>query len=281
MSVNGTPFIHGDLTQLEPPAEVAFHRPGGLYRFPSPLFDTFDPCRVVGDVLHTCDLGVGQYVSGQLLAFLIRTEPVAAGTPSAAATKHKVLQISRRYRVWFQRNGDASSKIKKLNFKNLVGPGGCDNPRSQTKGMEGRLLFKFALHDFEGHLPRILADEQLAPYAQHLLNCGKAYRDWLNILASNGVVIPPAACRQALALACRTAALYRASNGKLRSKFHHLYHISKNMPVAGNPVTYSTYLDESLNNLLRKMTSHIHPDTFAVSLLKRYWILRLARGMPW
>ena len=116
--------------------------------------------------------------------------------------------------------------------------------------------------------------------AVQLLNAARYAKEFLDICHAAGEVMPPAACRRALACACNHNALFRAAGGILAPKHHLFWEMARALPKHRNPMHMSTYPDETLNGIFARIARSVHPRTFAQSVLVKFMILCHVRGRP-
>ena len=65
---------------------------------------------------------------------------------------------------------------------------------------------------------------------------------------------------------------------RLLFKHHWWWELTKRIERNGNPRWYGCYKDESLNGMISKIAKSTHKKTFAISVLKKYRIVRLCMG---
>ena len=87
----------------------------------------------------------------------------------------------------------------------------------------------------------------LAPW---LLKGGKAILDFLGLCKASPRVPPPGTVQELVNHGLCHLRCARASGVPFGPKHHLFLHLLNKIPVAGNPVTYHTFLDESLNRTL-------------------------------
>ena len=70
------------------------------------------------------------------------------------------------------------------------------------------------------------------------------------------------------------------SGQKGKPKHHALVDMSRVIARFGNPTKFSTYNDESFNSLIARLARSVHPAHFSLAVIKKYWLRRSLRGLP-
>ena len=93
--------------------------------------------------------------------------------------------------------------------------------------------------------------------------------------------MPVRECKRALVAVKKHAVLWSEHSGMTAKPKHHgLFELAHGMERAGNPNTYSAYMDESLNATIARLARTAHPRHFAMAVLVKYYLNRALRGLP-
>ena len=119
-------------------------------------------------------------------------------------------------------------------------------------------------------------------HLEGLLRSAIALREWYKLLANCGPAPDQATCQKALALAKKHNALFKQHAGfGLKPKNHAFYEMNRQMPKTGNPVWFATFLDETLNSMIARLSRSVHPRHFSLEVLKKYFLGRHLRKLPY
>jgi len=94
-----------------------------------------------------------------------------------------------------------------------------------------------------------------------------------DILLAKNVVVDEVAAAQALDLYVAHVAMYAGHGGTHVQKQHWCFEMLRRLSVTGNPRHSSCYPDETLNLVLSKIASTVHPRRFAISIILKWRIL--------
>ena len=103
----------------------------------------------------------------------------------------------------------------------------------------------------------------------------------LAILAAYPVRVPHELCIAAKEYARNHNSLFRSGGGILRPKHHELFEMMCKMPRTGNPLRFSTYRDETFNQVIATMAKKVSRRRFPVAVMLRYQLLRSLQGLSW
>eukprot|EP00959_Pyramimonas_sp_CCMP1952_P171959 3592895-Pyramimonas_sp.AAC.1 len=84
---------------------------------------------------------------------------------------------------------------------------------------------------------------------------GRCLVDYMDILKHEGRAISRPTCRQLIELAVRHVTLMQEMGANLAPKSHLFVHLTQRILRCGNPRSYSTFLDESLNRVLSEIAA--------------------------
>jgi hypothetical protein len=228
----------------------------------NPLFSESlgtSPVRTLAiDTLHTVYYGpVMRWTSAVLWRIILGNQWGFVGSP-----EYKLELACRRLRCsmmdWFEvhniaherRIGDFTLKMVgpagKYNFENIAHGGGI----LKTKAAETGIMMEWALDELLKH--------DAVPFRDDLVVAGEAMKEWLTIIRSKPVRLDPASHQQLMD--CMVRALVHCEQGRVHDvpKFHMFAHASQRAYTHGNPRFYSTFVDESLNLLLRTIAAFAH-----------------------
>ena len=130
--------------------------------------------------------------------------------------------------------------------------------------------------------PELPKDRQLE--AEFLLASGQAGLGFEKLLHDAPRVLPWETRRDLFTLFMRHTHLFHRAGGLLKPKHHLMVHMIQRCGVAGNPLTYHTYRDESLNGTIAKIARSCHRWTFGETttgnlLFCKSWIRMWARTL--
>ena len=142
----------------------------------------------------------------------------------------------------------------------------------KTKGAETYGILMFSLFILNKYGARI------GPQWQRLLKAGKCLADIVKIWQEHDWIIPKAKRAEMMKLYCEHIALM-VIFACFVPKHHLVFHLLHNAKYHGNPARYSTWLDESLNKLLKAACKNACSARFDPSaLLRMRKLLKSRRG---
>ena len=292
--IQGCQDLRIDITALPENITVKFFRPAPTSRLTSwcalyfcddygggPLVE---PGQLVGDILHTVDGGCAQYCGGAIFNLTIEHAECVLG---AKASTNKVVrrlralgQIRLQMRLWaLSADSKGYTVMSYITIRNLIG---ADKACIDAKAIESRGLFVFVVwllaktvHKFR-RLPGDVSNT-----AMGLLKSGQCLRQWYAHVYAHGPVIPGHICKDALAATKKHVSLFRMHSGQaLKPKHHAFIDMTRAMPVTGNPTYLATFVDETVNVIIGRLTRSVHPATFPVQLLKKDLLGRMIFNRP-
>lgn len=273
---------HADVSQLQRyPAELHFFRrnDASFIRYWCPLFLasvlTSSGCAL--DAMHTVDLGVTQYVAGEIFKLIIESNvfQVPASTAEARLDNH-VLAINERLRLWSRTAvAEGLCVVQRLTLGILLGARRLHRPCVSAKAAESKALFYFAHFLLQQCLGEVVA--QFMPKAQSLLRASQALHEWYATILNHGFVLPARASEQLVALALEHNRALICAGVRPAPKHHMFFELSRQSRKLGNPRYYTTYPDETMNKLMKDLARSAHGSTLPQAVLRKYRVFCLAQ----
>lgn len=160
---------------------------------------------------------------------------------------------------WEDQHVPADRKITNLTISMLGGKtkhcndGAEPHPGSilKLKAAECGTILEFCV----AILPEYLG---VVPHGQELLLAGNALLSWLAITRSESDIVSALSLQEMRTLGQRFLLNCERASVSFTPKFHFFAHLSEQAFSFGNPKMYSTWLDESLNRLLRDIAASAH-----------------------
>jgi len=150
----------------------------------------------------------------------------------------------------------------------------------RCKAMESITSFMFSVWLLRKVLPRLRGDVHST--ALGLLTASENLEEWYKILRASGPLPEPTACNHAVVLAKKHVTLWRHHSGQQPKPKHHAFvDLSRAMARTRNPKEFSTYPDETVNSMISRLAKTVHPRHFACAVLKKYYLQRSLKGLPW
>lgn len=199
------------------------------------------------DTLHTLYLGVAlRYVSA-VIARTLDYSPWGQGMPAETKVQH----LRNELFLWYDEHGvPPNMRLNDFNVK-MIGP--APHYDLKTKAAETGVLVPWAIS-----LCRKYMDIR---GAGPLLAAGEAYARFMELLDVHPRRVPPAACNELMHCTLRHLNLLHAAGVGFMPKHHLWIHMTARIPAQGNPRTYSTFLDESLNAVLSGIMASVRPGS--------------------
>ena len=238
----------------------------------NPLFGIITLDNVVLDVLHTLDLGVAQYFAGAVFAFVILSGLYGNMEYSTVGVRvaKGVLGLKRELMKWYKDNRTTNkSRVSNFTPHMAVGDVKMARPCVHAKGAESRGLAEFAVHLLETKKDHPCFQD---PQAVMLLNAGRALLECYKLLTTDNTILTDGQGKSAVAAVVNHCTLYRHAGFELAPKHHLWLHMAFDMQIHGNATFYSTYADESFNKTLKGMARLVHPTTFGISCIKKFFV---------
>ena len=163
-------------------------------------------------------------------------------------------------RRWYSANNiDHSYRIGDLT-QGMLGKQGL--PDFSGKAMECGVLMRWA-HDFaQTHRARLRAGDELYAAGEPLIR-------YYAILKECTLRVPLVKCQELLDCVLRHVHLLRSAHCRLLPKHHLWAHMTLRVPQFGNPIYYSTFLDETLNKVISTVAVHSHPSRWDERIFER------------
>jgi hypothetical protein len=258
------------LTVRGPPDQavlVFFRRRAGPLKFLSPWLGV-PGVRLPGfiklDVMHILDLGVTARFLGTALRRLLHAG--RWGSRHARSEDQRVSAMLGKIRAYYAERRQATggrrlTEISRTFPGKLLGPE--HKPFFKGKAKECRDLLDFAVQELRVPAPGL-------PGQGPLLEAGEALQAfYAAVRAHPGRLLPPADRGRLLVASLRFLSLWRQAKGHTTIKHHYFVHLCEQAVVSGNPRVYSTYPDESLNRVIKRMAQATRSARFARRVLCR------------
>jgi hypothetical protein len=230
----------------------------------NPLFNSAlhnDPSTVLAiDTLHTVYYGpVSRWTSATLWRILLSNPWRLAGS------QEDILDMGlRRMKThllkWFDEAGiPHNRRISDLTLQmlgdqddfNIGGDLSHHGSSLKTKAAETSVLMDWEVTLLQYHGQRVASRDEL-------LAGGKALQRWLEITRTDAVALDDGLCQELLDCAQRHLSFCKRAGVKHIPKHHFFAELSSRARFMGNPKTYSCFLDESLNLVLRNVAAASH-----------------------
>ena len=136
-------------------------------------------------------------------------------------------------------------------------------------------MLPFAVQLLKSHALQFRAlDVERRRQAELLLAAGEAAIAFEATLDSAPMLLSPRHQQQLLDSLLRHVKLFHASGGPLLPKHHSLIHMIQRCAYLPNPRYVSTYSDESLNGIIKRIAASSHRNTFGITVHAKYSILQ-------
>ena len=246
------------------PTTVVFWRSSetSLAHFRSPFWDVdlgLTPTSIPAiDLMHTLYLGPMLVWSMRVLWLFLDANIWGSNSPTDYEGKLICLSVIKIALERFYSEYDAvhpghpCTRLSDLTPK-MVGLGAAR--RLKTKAMETYYLLLFFIEFMPSHLAALGAD------AAAFLEAGKQLRDLVGYLKSQPERLTPGMISHCLDLWKRYSALTQDLDMST-PKAHLMWHLILRAEIQGNPWSYTTFMDESLNKLLKKTLRLCHQAAF-------------------
>ena len=148
-----------------------------------------------------------------------------------------------------------------------------DNPTLSAKAKETHGILQFIVDTFEKHGARIKELENFRMTAALLHEAGKAALQIDDVLDSPGRKFELEQSQHAFEVYLRFATLYQRAGGKMVQKFHLMIHLFQDTIRKGNPRSYSTYRDETINRIIAAIARSCHRQSWTESIFRKMNIM--------
>ena len=179
---------------------------------------------------------------------------------------------------WYMHPASAGhERVTSVTLHNLCGG---NSGSISAKGMQTRTLYYFAVR----LLKQCLHSFRRTPIfdnAQGMLKCGTCLTDWFEILGRFGHEVLRSDCTKLAGLCKKHISLWKLHSGQnCKPKHHAWFEMTRRIPRDGNPMKYSTYMDESCNSLVAALARSCLPGTLAQNVLVKYILSRRLADLP-
>jgi hypothetical protein len=213
------------------------------------------------DTLHTLNYGpIMRWCSATVWRIiLLRCDSVAESTQEGRINL-SVRQMRARLLIWYDQNKTpAERRLGELTASMLGSPMGCGTGADsmphpgctmKSKAAETHLLAEFAL-DMLRETPDLSLQEDL-------VHAGESVLTWSAVSRRSPMILTDPQRKQFVDLMKKHLLNCERANISMVPKHHFFAHASLRLRWMGNPRCYSTFLDESLNMLLRNVMASAH-----------------------
>jgi len=207
--------------------------------------------RLMVDTLHTIYLGVCQVWIVFCLNKLINADVYQTRSAGEQLRHLTVLRMKSELWAWYKdrRRARPDREITQVQDFTVAMLGGTDGHGTlHAKAAETKGLVPFALSlvaKFEGRL--VPLDFRL------MRGSGAALQEYIQLLDSSPRVVPRPTIQKMYDAAKRHIVLCRQMGVRLRPKHHLFLHLVARTSTCGNPNSYSTFEDESINRVLKNV----------------------------
>jgi hypothetical protein len=229
-----------------------------ILQVPGVCFSSFCP-----DILHTLYLGTAKDYCAYALWALIGLDVFQTG----ASTQEERLQLSvfhLRQRLWSyyreRRRQNPGRQITELENLTANMLGTQAKPTLSTKAAETKHFLPFVLdtlRHFRAQLEGLTTGEAL-------LRTGESLQEYIELLDSSPLVVPDSTIQKMYAALGRFFSLWKLAQLHQRPKFHLMAHVLAGNRYIGNPTSYSTFADESLNRVIANIGRAAHRSVWEV-----------------
>eukprot|EP00959_Pyramimonas_sp_CCMP1952_P018472 390415-Pyramimonas_sp.AAC.1 len=143
---------------------------------------------------------------------------------------------------WYKQQGiPKSDQLGQLTMKMIGKP---SKQELKTKAAETGIIVAWAADVAR----RFAGSDRL-----HVAGC--CLVDYMRTLKNHGRILPRATCRELIELSVRHITLMQEAGVKQAPKSHMFVHLTQRILMCGNPRSYATFLDESLNRTLAEIAA--------------------------
>ena len=241
----------------------------------SPELGTSPSDTLAIDTLHTVNYGPMMRFTTAAIWRVLLLNPWGFVGNQDARMELCVRRLRTHLFAWYQTRGvPAEKRLGDLTLA-MLGPslghgfGDLENPHpgcmAKSKAAETAMLMDWAID--------LLRDYEGVPYRSELLAAGVALRDWAELTARAPLRLPISSQQQLCDLALRHLTNAQRARIDLVPKHHFFAHLACASGRLGNPRAYSTFLDESLNLMLRTVTAAAHRAKQAWRILHSFHLI--------
>ena len=220
------------------------------------------------DTLHTLYLGIFARYVFEVLMTAIEEDIWGIGGTKDERTQLACRRLLNDFKTWAQDPQNAvplSYQIRTLTPKML---GSRSAPALKTKAAETGVLTRWAV-EFCRTSGASMSRSRV------LMKAGECLLEYAGILKESPRIVEPAKCERLLFLCLRHLALMGDVGGGYLPKAHMWVHMTLKIPACGNPRSYSTFHDESLNLVLAGIAASAHRSTWERTIFQRLRLLPL------
>ena len=222
---------------------------------------------IMVDVLHTCDLGFGAHLIGNVF-----NECILAKVWSTGPMADNIAGLNAALKVWYIEN-QTTSLLKGDLTMDRIRSRQNNWPKIKAKAAATRHLAPFALHLARAHL----ADRRIQALCQMLC-------EFYQMMERQGMFLDEEAKERMPRLGQRMCGLYAQlaatslaaghKRWKMTPKVHLLLHLCEwQGPSVGNPRFFWVYSDEDLVGSMIEVAESCHAKTMAATALMKWSIL--------
>lgn len=211
------------------------------------------------DLLHTLYLGPMQGLAKHILWFLLMANIFKLADTSEENLVTAILLLRGEMFDWYtkwesEHPSDQVTKMGDLTLK-MIGRTAATS-KLKLKAMETFWFLRFLLDLLQRYL------NQLPPVAERLMEAGHCLCEYINLLRNCGTNVPVETARSVHRCWLRFRTLSRVVPEVEGPKLHLMLHVAHRIAMQGNPWHTATWLDETLNKMLKQTLRNCHQATF-------------------
>ena len=219
------------------------------------------------DTLHTLNLGVLQRFVVRVFWSLINANSWQVGGQQDVVRIQSVSLLRSMLMDWYATvKHRGFTEVQDLSLA-MLGDGTAQN-KLKTKAAETKGLTYFCLHLLDklgGHIPNLVGP---------LMEAGRAITQYMECLDRYPPQPDANQCQVLFTLGMRHLRLAKAAGVELSPKHHLFIHMMRKTAIAGNPRTYATFLDESLNKVLASVCKVAYATVWELRVFANFGHLR-------
>lgn len=219
------------------------------------------------DKLHTLNLGPALFWCSHSLWRLILTDSWGTGMTGEQLHHASVMQIRNALWEWYRdqrriRPHEEITQVTDFTVRMLGKPG---SQSLSTKAAETKGLVPFVLSLLKKYRTALTVEESGA-----LIGAGDALQEVFEIMARSPRELPPRMVQRFYDATKKHLVLSAQAGMVLKPKHHMLLHMASRAQMYGNPDHYSTFEDESINKLLKKVGEAAHRSVWETRVLVQF-----------
>lgn len=227
------------------------------------------------DMLHTMNLGPAQFWCAHVIWRLISVDAYKTGASGDQLHHLSVLQIRHRLFEWYreQRRLNPERVMTQLADLTVQMIGKAKKPVLTTKAAETKWFVPFLVEELRQKGAAFAAGEVARD-----ISAGEALVEIWELTEAAPFEVPRSTVRRLFDAAKRHVVLAAEAGIAMKPKHHMLLHMVARAETCGNPDRYSTFEDESINRLLKKVGEAAHRSVWEARVLVTFDKVEASRG---